>query len=109
MDNPNTVLQAGIAEKKITSTTVLKISTPPSTGGGTSNIAFLQGNGAGPNASAAQMDATFWIEQIADGDGKGDDKRGRLQLQYTQLVLLNFNGLSWPHVSVATLVKQDEA
>lgn len=26
------------------------------------------------------------------------------QIQYSQLVLLNFNGLSWPHVSVATLV-----
>jgi hypothetical protein len=26
------------------------------------------------------------------------------QLQYTQRVVLNFNGLSWPHVSVATLV-----
>ncbi len=26
------------------------------------------------------------------------------QIQYTQTVLLNFNGLTWPHVSVATLV-----
>ena len=26
------------------------------------------------------------------------------QIQYTQTVLLNFKGLSWPHVSVATLV-----
>ncbi len=26
------------------------------------------------------------------------------QIQYSQLVILNFNGLSWPHVSVATLV-----
>jgi hypothetical protein len=26
------------------------------------------------------------------------------QIQYTQRVVLNFNGLSWPHVSVATLV-----
>ena len=26
------------------------------------------------------------------------------QIQYSQLVLLNFNGLTWPHVSVATLV-----
>jgi hypothetical protein len=26
------------------------------------------------------------------------------QIQYSQLVLLNFNGISWPHVSVATLV-----
>lgn len=29
------------------------------------------------------------------------------QIQYSQLVLLNFNGLSWPHVSVATLVRSD--
>jgi hypothetical protein len=26
------------------------------------------------------------------------------QIQYSQVVILNFNGLSWPHVSVATLV-----
>jgi hypothetical protein len=29
------------------------------------------------------------------------------QIQYSQQVLLNFNGLSWPHVSVATLVPSD--
>jgi hypothetical protein len=29
------------------------------------------------------------------------------QIQYTQTVLLNFNNLSWPHVSVATLVPDD--
>lgn len=29
------------------------------------------------------------------------------QIQYTQTVLLNFNGLSWPHVSVATLVPDE--
>jgi hypothetical protein len=28
-----------------------------------------------------------------------------MQLQYVQTVLLDFNGLNWPHVSVATLVK----
>ncbi len=26
------------------------------------------------------------------------------QIQYSQMVLLNFNGLSWPHVSVASLI-----
>ena len=26
------------------------------------------------------------------------------QIQYSQLVFLNFKGLTWPHVSVATLV-----
>jgi hypothetical protein len=29
------------------------------------------------------------------------------QIQYTQTVFLNFNGLTWPHVSVATLVPND--
>jgi len=30
------------------------------------------------------------------------------QIQYTQTVLLNFAGLTWPHVSVNTLVPEDE-
>ena len=44
--------------------------------------------------------ALFWIETFYDN--------GQIchQLQYSQRVLLNFNGLSWPHVSVATLIKQ---
>jgi hypothetical protein len=29
------------------------------------------------------------------------------QIQYSQAVFLNFNGLTWPHVSVATLVSHD--
>jgi hypothetical protein len=29
------------------------------------------------------------------------------QIQYSQLVLLNFNGLTWPHASVATLVPSE--
>jgi hypothetical protein len=29
------------------------------------------------------------------------------QIQYSQQVFLNFNTLTWPHVSVATLVPQD--
>jgi len=105
VDNPNIVLAAGIAGKTIKSITQLTISTidlnPPASGGGTSNIAFLSGAGGGPNAQSAQMDATFWISDFVDAHGKS----GQL-LQYSQRVLLNFNTLSWPHVSVATLVKE---
>ena len=54
------------------------------------------------NANAAEVDATFWIETLP-GSGGGPDI---LQLQYTQLVQLDFNGLRWPHVTVATLRKQ---
>jgi hypothetical protein len=75
-----------------------------SAGGGTANTAFLaaSGNPPGGIAKATQTDATFWIETLA-GTGGGPDKH---QLQYTQLVMLDFNGIHWPHVTVGTLVKQ---
>jgi len=56
----------------------------------------------GGNARATHVEATFWIETIA-GTGGHPDKH---QLQYTQLVMLDFNGIHWPHVTVGTLVKQ---
>jgi hypothetical protein len=104
VDDPNTALRLGLQGKNVISTVTLKISTlplnPPASGGGTSNIAFLQGTANGPNALAAQMDATFWLETLEEPDGRIVN-----QLQYSQTVLLNFKGLSWPHVSVATLIK----
>ncbi len=103
VDNPNSVLSAVVAGQKITNTTVLLISSDPATpvvGGGLANTAFLQGApNAGPNALAALVTAIFWIETVED-PATGSDI---LQLQYTQTVLLNFAGLSWPHVTVATL------
>lgn len=105
VDNPNVVLSQAISGQNIISTTTLRISTtdlnPPTSGGGASNIAFLQGAAGGPNAQAAQMDAIFWVETVKEPNGSI-----KQQLQYSQIVLLNFNQLSWPHVSVGTLVKQ---
>jgi hypothetical protein len=103
VDNPNSVLTDAIKGQNIIKTTTLSVATspaPPLVGGGTDNIAFLQGVGGKPNADAAQMTATFWIETVEE-----PGKPPFLQLQYTQTVLLNFNTLSWPHVSVATLRK----
>jgi hypothetical protein len=73
-------------------------------GGGIANTAFLaaSGNPPGGNANATQTQATFWIETIAGTAGQPDKQ----QLQYTQLVMLDFNGIHWPHVTVGTLVKQ---
>jgi hypothetical protein len=106
VENPNSVLLADIAGQNITNTTVLIISTKhePVPGGGTSNTAFLEDgkNPPGGNANAVEVDAIFWIETVAGG---GYDEPDKLQLQYTQLVQLDFNGLRWPHVSVATLKK----
>ncbi len=54
------------------------------------------------NANATQMDAIFWIEKVTH---PGFPARIFLQLQYVQRVILDFVGLHWPHVSVATLIK----
>lgn len=109
VENPNSVLQDVVAKQladkdTFTSTTVLTISTAhtPVAGGGTANTAFLEAASAPPggNATAVEVSAIFWIETVRDANG-----HERLQLQYTQLVQLDFNGLRWPHVSVATLHK----
>jgi hypothetical protein len=96
VNDPNSVLKAAIAGQTILHTTVLEVTTTstPVAGGGTSNTAFLK-----PNADAAQVTSTFWIETVKGSGGQPNFH----QLQYTQNVLLNFRGLSWPHITVATL------
>jgi hypothetical protein len=102
--NPNLFLTDAIQGQNISNTAVFLISTQPplnipggvpSVGGGTDNIEFLL---VPPNADATLMTAIFWVETVTNPDGRTFE-----QLQYTQRVLLNFNGLSWPHISVATL------
>lgn len=146
LDDPNTVLRNAIAGQTITSTTIISVSTNPAAplfGGGTDNIAFLDGDAsaANPNAQTTQTDATFWIETVQHvlivpphqvGHGpvvvRPEPNGAALnltefivepphpitspvrltvtstQIQYSQRVILNFAGLLWPHVSVATLV-----
>jgi hypothetical protein len=100
--NPNLVLQRAIEGQNIVRTTVLRVDAanakPESTG--TANTFFLT-----ENASANHVTATFWIERVKKPHTDGHF----LQLQYTQTVMLDFNGLRWPHVSVATLRKQKPA
>jgi len=109
--NPNSVLQAALQSSLQGTTmkgrTFLHVATNQSVikaGGGTANTAFLatSNNPPGGNANATLAEATFWIETIAGTGGHPDTH----QLQYTQLVMLDFNGIHWPHVTVSTLVKQ---
>jgi hypothetical protein len=99
--NPNQALLDAIAGQTIIRTEVLDISTvtsgaPTFQGGGLLNIPFLV-----KNANATQFKAIFWIETVKQQDGTTF-----MQLQYTQTIILNFIGINWPHISVATLVKQ---
>ncbi len=101
VDNPNSVLDQALQAlhgQTILSTVTLQVSSTdlPVEGGGSVGTAFLVGGAAGPNANPALVSSTFWLETV-------QGLPNFLQLQYSQIVLLNFNGLSWPHVSVATL------
>ncbi len=99
LDDPNSVLTAARSGLTVASTIALQVSTDDTTpilGGGAANTAFLQGGPGGPNAVAARVSSTFFL-QTTQGLAQPD------LLQYSQTVLLNFNGISWPHVSVATL------
>jgi hypothetical protein len=91
--NPNLVLSEAIKGQTIVKTVVLLIASEPV--GGIENIPFLTAN-----ATAIKMSGIFWIETIQLASGGT-----RLQLQYTQTVVLNFEKINWPHISVATLVK----
>lgn len=112
LDTPvATVLKSVLEKQTILSTVTLAVSTlagdatdpKVSCGGGTANTAFLAGApDVGPNANASQVDSTFWIEHVQGENGEPDF----MQLQYRQTVFLLFDGLFWPHVSVATLRKQ---
>jgi hypothetical protein len=99
--NPALVLQAAIAGQNITETVVIQISTAPV--GGIVNIPFVV-----QNANATRLDAIFWIEKVLD-PATGPDPF--IQLQYVQRVILDFPPaigapiISWPHISVATLIK----
>jgi hypothetical protein len=99
VNNPNSVLTAH-AKPNIASTTTLHVFTKNAdiVGGGTANTAFLKGK-ANANADAARMHATFWL-QTPQGSNTPNF------LQYSQVVLLNFAGLSWPHVTVGNLTRQ---
>lgn len=110
LHNINQALADAIQGQTIEEMVVLEVSTsknPPSPelpgpfGGGIVNIPFVD-----RNANAVELDATFWIETIAPPAGSPPDTPSTLQLQYTQRVILNFLGINWPHISVATLVKQ---
>jgi hypothetical protein len=110
-----------VANSGATGPTVPPVSVPQF-GGGIENIQFLSGESpviAGKtqlqeNAETAIVYATFWIEKVTHKE----NGHSFMQLQYAQMVVLNFPifhllhqtppvyvNLGWPHISVATLRK----
>lgn len=108
LGDPNALLRealrAGAARgERLLSAAVLHVqSSAHADGDGISTIPFLRHGAQSAlgrdNPSVARVWATFWVERIESP--RGDVA---VQLQYSQTVVLNFGGVNWPHVSVATL------
>jgi len=95
--NPNLVLIAASAGQNIVNAVVLQVNATLGTpSNGITNIPFVTAN-----ANVTRFSAIFWIETVQRADGSSF-----MQLQYTQTAILNFLGIDWPHISVATLIKQ---
>lgn len=99
--DPTALLNSALQGVTVDRTTALAFDSTLGTGG-IVNIPFIV-----KQANAAQMNSTFWIEELDGGD---------LQMQYAQVVNLDFfprrDGLpgliAWPHVSINTLRKTAE-
>jgi hypothetical protein len=124
INDPNSVLRDAIAGQDILGTITISLSTT-SVADSIGNIPFLGiPNSAVPqnptkaNAFVAQASATFWIEWVripgmpplaaASSPAIAAiepyfPQATFLQLQYSQVVILIFNNVLWPHVTVATM------
>jgi hypothetical protein len=126
VDDPNVVLRNAIAHQTILGTITINLDSTAANSE-IANIPFL-GNMANTynspfsaNAFVESARATFWIEWVRVPGFPGPaikpeefdwnmkkiepfwPEQTYLQLQYSQVVILVFNKVRWPHVSVATL------
>jgi hypothetical protein len=100
--NPNLMLTNALAGQNIVETVILKVKAIPDGQSGDqetrdiANIPHLR-----RAARVVDFSAAVYIETVQQADGKRF-----MQLQYTQTIILNFERINWPHLTVATLVKQ---
>jgi hypothetical protein len=93
VNDPNQMVRDALKGQHIMHITRLITNTDGATG--VSNIPFIT-----ENANAISLESVFAIETIQDASGSEF-----MQLQYSQTALLNFCGMSFPHVTIGTLIK----
>jgi hypothetical protein len=92
IDDPNVMVRQALEGQTLTQITRLITTTAPA--GGIGNIPFITSN-----ANTLSLESVFAIEKV-----QGPDGNEFLQLQYSQTALLNYRGMSFPHVTVGTLI-----
>ena len=127
INDPNSMVRATIAGQDILGTITIELSTAAVTNS-IGNIPFLgipnpaqTQNPAPPTRFVSSARAVFWIEWVRKvGQHPGNrppvlpgghphpfqpfpGQPTFLQLQYSQLSILIFNGVLWPHINVGTL------
>ena len=95
IDDPNVVLRNALQGQTLTH--IARLITNTAGNGGVDNIPFITSN-----ANTPSLESVFAIETVKNTTGDGGEF---LQLQYSQTAMLNFNGMSFPHVTVGTLIK----
>jgi hypothetical protein len=124
VNDPNSLLRSAIADQDILGTITIKLSTGAAKGIenipflGTPNLTQPTNPINTPNAFVYSSEATFWIEWVRVPNQPDQPKAADeillsiepfwptqtfLQLQYSQVSILIFNNVLWPHVNVATL------
>lgn len=93
INDPNIMVRNALQGQNLTKIIRLITTTAPS--GGIDNIPFIT-----KNADTDSLESVFAIETVKDPSGNEF-----LQLQYSQTALLNFCEMSFPHVTVGTLIK----
>jgi hypothetical protein len=93
INDPNVMLRDALKGQKLTK--IIRLITTTPAVGGVSNIPFIT-----TNADTPSLESVFAIETVKSASGSDF-----LQLQYSQTTLLNFRGMSFPHITVGTLVK----
>jgi hypothetical protein len=93
VDDPNVMLREALQGQHLTR--IIRLITNTAATGGIDNIPFIT-----TNANTISLESVFAIETVLDPSGTEF-----MQLQYSQTALLNFRGMTFPHVTVGTLVK----
>lgn len=93
INDPNTMLRTALQNQNLKK--IIRLITNTASPSAIGNIPFITAN-----ADATSLESVFAIETVEDATGNEF-----LQLQYSQTALLNFRGMSFPHVTVGTLVK----